>query len=360
MRIVSYSDIPKSVLTERHTTSAGETYTLDHNSDLVVEMPYLGKNNSNSNSQGWERNSVKYFQTIYEKHPEMFSAKNTRRVLIDKTAPIVDWKMVLYHPEWAEYMGQVLIHHHIGGDGEAVAIPQNAHKGYGEIHNAEKAAGIRDNCKQFSEKCSRLDGSVGKTASQLRAELEQQEKLSENNQKNRGTLFDPPETGKKVENQAQGNPQKQAEKPNTKTKDGETREGFAVKQANYQGQMPPSIREKHQGPNGFLPQMQDQTALTNVQSAKESTTDETNQKTNNQTNKLSPNLHPSYGMPNKAANSSDKGILREKNAAAGMPNENPARSADNRRSEDANDSLLNQTPEHKLSLKRLPGSGQKM
>ncbi len=170
MSFYSYEGIPDNVLDKQHTTSTGETYSLRHNENLKVEMSYLGKGNANANSQGWERNSSKYFDTLYKNHPEMFSKKNVARIK-DGHAPIVDQKMISSNPKWAQYRNQALVHHHIGGDGEAVAVPKNAHKGQGEIHNHEKSAGITDNCKSFSKKIASNPDSVGKTTSQLHAEL---------------------------------------------------------------------------------------------------------------------------------------------------------------------------------------------
>ncbi|MGN8633068.1 hypothetical protein ACTNEW_16180 [Blautia sp. HCP3S3_G3] len=171
MSFYSYEGVSDDVLDKVHTTSTGETYTLRHSESLKVEMQYLGKGNSNANSQGWERNSAKYFDSLYQSHPEMFSKKNAVRVK-DGHAPIVDAKMIAHNPGWEQYRNQPLVHHHIGGDGEAVAVPKNAHKGQGEIHNHEKAAGITDNCKSFSKTCGSQADSVGKTTSQLHSQFD--------------------------------------------------------------------------------------------------------------------------------------------------------------------------------------------
>jgi len=37
------------------------------------------------------------------------------------------------------------VHHHIGGGGQAVAVPSKIHKGFGGIHNNEKQLGIWNN-----------------------------------------------------------------------------------------------------------------------------------------------------------------------------------------------------------------------
>jgi hypothetical protein len=38
--------------------------------------------------------------------------------------------------------GKSLVHHHIGGGGQAFALPAPLHLGFGGIHNIEKAIGI--------------------------------------------------------------------------------------------------------------------------------------------------------------------------------------------------------------------------
>ena len=88
MGFYSYEGVPDSVLDEQHKTSTGEVYTLRHNENLKVEMPYVGVGNNRANSQGWERDSDKYFRTLCQNHPEILSKKNLiliqeiRRLLI--------------------------------------------------------------------------------------------------------------------------------------------------------------------------------------------------------------------------------------------------------------------------------------
>ena len=52
-----------------------------------------------------------------------------------------------YFPEYdvKGLRGNRLIHHHIGGGGQAVAVPSGIHHGYGGIHNNEKQLGIWHN-----------------------------------------------------------------------------------------------------------------------------------------------------------------------------------------------------------------------
>ena len=59
----------------------------------------------------------------------MFSKKNTARVK-EGHAPVVDAKMIAHNPGWEQYRNQPLVHHHIGGDGEAVAVPKIFYCGF--------------------------------------------------------------------------------------------------------------------------------------------------------------------------------------------------------------------------------------
>lgn len=170
MPIKAYDNIPDSVLDETHTTQNGKTYTIRCDEKLVVDMSFKGKNQPTSNSQGWERNNAKYFQQLHQNHPEMFSAKNTARIQ-NGQAPIVDQKMIDHNPQFAQFKGEPLAHHHIGGDGQAAAVPRSMHMGYGEIHNHEKKAGITQNCKDFSQKCDNYvqanPNAMGKSSSEM-------------------------------------------------------------------------------------------------------------------------------------------------------------------------------------------------
>ncbi|MBU3107989.1 RHS repeat-associated core domain-containing protein [Clostridium gasigenes] len=107
----------------------------------IVEMPYAGKSKKNSNSQGWKRDSKLFFKELQSKHPEIFGKKNTS--LIKKgNIPIVDEKIIEHFPQYTDNLDEVIRHHHIGGGGQAMPIPDSLHPGYGGIHNVEKEAGI--------------------------------------------------------------------------------------------------------------------------------------------------------------------------------------------------------------------------
>ena len=56
-----------------------------------------------------------------------------------------DSTFVRYFPECGPMIGEKLKHHHIGEDGQAIALPASLHKGYGVVHNSEKIVGVTKN-----------------------------------------------------------------------------------------------------------------------------------------------------------------------------------------------------------------------
>lgn len=196
MAIGVYKNIPKTEITSQRYTSEGKPYNLDHNEELVVDMKFRGQNQSSGsevNSQGWERDSKYYFEELSKKHPEYFSEKNKKYIENGKT-PVVDAKFVKHFPEYKGYENETLVHHHVGGDGQAVAVPKSMHKGFGEIHNVEKKAGITKNGQEFSKECEkyceRNPEGVGKTAKQLKTDMYKEkakanQEVEENKPKNK-------------------------------------------------------------------------------------------------------------------------------------------------------------------------------
>jgi len=115
---------------------------------LVVDMPFIGKGLPKTNSAGWLRDASYYWDEMLKKHPEAFSDFN-RRILAGKdpnglTSPVNDltFRQVFTQYDRPGLRGQRLVHHHIGGGGQAFALPQRLHPGSGGIHNVEKSLGI--------------------------------------------------------------------------------------------------------------------------------------------------------------------------------------------------------------------------
>lgn len=89
---------------------------------------------------------INTLKTYIKKHPEYFSDKNVKLIKGSKS-PVVDETFIKYFPDYGEYVDDKLIHHHIGGGGQAVAYPETLHNGFGGIHNYEKIAGVTGNDK---------------------------------------------------------------------------------------------------------------------------------------------------------------------------------------------------------------------
>ena len=109
-------------------------------------MNFKGKNKCNTNSEGWERNANKFFKQLSKKHPEYFS-DNNMDLIKNKKSPVVDEVFVASFPDYSEYSGDKLIHHHIGGGGQAATYPETLHNGFGGVHNFEKESGVTGNDK---------------------------------------------------------------------------------------------------------------------------------------------------------------------------------------------------------------------
>jgi RHS repeat-associated protein len=127
---------------EADITKIPPLYRVDPNS--IIQMDYKGRGYSGTNSSGWVRDNNLYFREYAEIHPEYFSPDNLFRINNNQT-PIVDEQYIEHFPQYSDYMGQDLIHHHVGGGGQVAAVPKGLHPGSGGIHNYEKAAGVTNN-----------------------------------------------------------------------------------------------------------------------------------------------------------------------------------------------------------------------
>ncbi|MGG4101134.1 hypothetical protein ABEW16_22295, partial [Bacillus tropicus] len=125
-------------------------YTADPR--LTVEMPYVGKGEKNTNAEGWLRDKDFYWKEMLEKYPEAFNRSNRQKIELG-FAPINNPTFRKHFPQYdlKELYNDTLIHHHIGGGGQAVAVPSKLHPGLGGIHNAEKSAGVWGNDQKYAE-----------------------------------------------------------------------------------------------------------------------------------------------------------------------------------------------------------------
>ncbi|WP_342559048.1 pre-toxin TG domain-containing protein [Metasolibacillus sp. FSL K6-0083] len=127
-----------------------EKYTADPR--ITVEMPYVGKGKPGTNAEGWLRDKDFYWKEIMNKHPESLSKANKQKIDLG-FAPINDKTFREHFPQYdmKELYNDKLIHHHVGGGGQAVAVPSKLHPGTGGIHNAEKAAGVWGNDSEYAK-----------------------------------------------------------------------------------------------------------------------------------------------------------------------------------------------------------------
>ncbi|MDE6052481.1 MAG: hypothetical protein K2G55_01685, partial [Lachnospiraceae bacterium] len=153
-KIRVYDGIDPNVLNQQYDivvktkgkTKVYKNMSIRFSDDLAVDMPFVGVRRKNSNSLGYLRDNNYYFTELYKMHPEYFSASNVKRMNLGH-APVNDKQFRSYFPEYdvAGLRSKPLIHHHVGGGQQAVAVPQGIHIGSGGVHNNEKGLGIWHN-----------------------------------------------------------------------------------------------------------------------------------------------------------------------------------------------------------------------
>ena len=80
MSIYAYNGISSKTLTQTHTTTLGQSYTLQYNQHMVMPTRFKGQGKSTANAQGWERNSQRFFQQHSQQNPQMYSKENLMRI----------------------------------------------------------------------------------------------------------------------------------------------------------------------------------------------------------------------------------------------------------------------------------------
>jgi len=152
--IHAYEGISKSEIMKLRITSTGKKYSLNHPKELIVSMRYTPME-STKNTQGWESDQRVYWSAVMERCPQCLDSKNQKR-LADGHCPRVNKTFIDYFPQYKDFNEQKLYHHHIGGNGDAVAMPKDAHTGFGEVHNIERQLSIRENAENYTRECHRL------------------------------------------------------------------------------------------------------------------------------------------------------------------------------------------------------------
>jgi hypothetical protein len=131
---------------------------------LVVEMPYAGVGAKSTTAEGWLRSGEYYWEELLRRHPGAFSEANKQKILGGpplnrKLSPVNDPTFQAYFPQYdvKGLRSQKLVHHHIGGGGQAAAVPEPIHPGgKAVIHKAEEDAGIWGADADIAEMLQRL------------------------------------------------------------------------------------------------------------------------------------------------------------------------------------------------------------
>jgi len=144
-------------------------YSINYNPEYVISMDFLGQKKNRTNKCGWLRDKNYFFKNLLKEHPEIFSEEN-KIAIAEGDQPLVDNKFIEHFPEYKEFIGDELIHHHIGEDGQAVSLPASIHRGYGIVHNAEKNIGVTEAGRQFSQEVQK-DFDIGITFTWDKAEV---------------------------------------------------------------------------------------------------------------------------------------------------------------------------------------------
>jgi hypothetical protein len=103
----------------------------------IVKMPFVGaQEGADKTARGFLRNSGYFWNEYMKKAPEMISNNNLNLIKAGKS-PRVDAKWVNKFPEFKNFMGQVIEHHHLNRGGKAIPLPRDLHRGamnYGNWH----------------------------------------------------------------------------------------------------------------------------------------------------------------------------------------------------------------------------------
>ncbi len=155
MKIYPYDLIDEEVLNMEHhfqnDLGMDVSFSINYDPRLVVNMDFKGQGQSRTNAQGWLRDQSTYFIELLASHPDAFSERNIK-LINEKRSPYCDDMFTEYFKVYKGYEGGRLVHHHIGRDGQAIALPQDLHVGTAGVHIAEVKVGIEDLTKDFSDK----------------------------------------------------------------------------------------------------------------------------------------------------------------------------------------------------------------
>ncbi len=140
------------------------------NPENVIDMPFVGKDYSGTNSLGFKRDFNYFCEESIKQNPELWSPENISRVkgeIVDefgnKLSPIIDEQMTKSMPQYQDYIGENFVHHHIGQGGQAMLIPTSLHEGFGGVHNIEKMLNLGLQDAEIAERLNVIKESTERT-----------------------------------------------------------------------------------------------------------------------------------------------------------------------------------------------------
>ncbi|MEN6309505.1 MAG: hypothetical protein ABFD91_17295 [Anaerohalosphaeraceae bacterium] len=95
---------------------------------------------SRTNAAGFPRNGPWFWRQVRNSKPEYFSAENLQNIK-SNLAPKVDAQWVKYHPQYQSFMGDTLVHHHIGQGPIAIGMPEAVHSSWARFLNTGTGTG---------------------------------------------------------------------------------------------------------------------------------------------------------------------------------------------------------------------------
>ncbi len=106
-------------------------------SKVVVDMRSAPVR-SGTTVSGAPRNAVWFWKQVKSSNPEYLSPKNIRVIKAGKS-PRVDAHWVKYHPQHGSFMGETLVHHHMGQGPYATPVPKPIHLSWTKVLHPYRA-----------------------------------------------------------------------------------------------------------------------------------------------------------------------------------------------------------------------------
>ena len=83
--------------------------------------------------EGGIRNTKQFWKQWITIRPDSLSDSNHYMIENMGRSPIIDKKWIGVFPEHADYIGEVLIHHHVNEGSYAIPVPKSTHPGSGGV-----------------------------------------------------------------------------------------------------------------------------------------------------------------------------------------------------------------------------------